>query len=69
MSKLMSICVNLIYVNLLFLWTSSIVCVFDFLTFDIFFDILTSFWHFDIFLTIWHMAYNLNHLNPSQGYV
>ena len=42
------------YVNLFFLWTSSIVCVFDFLTFDIFltiwhlFDNLTSFWHFDI---------------------
>ena len=37
------------YVNLFFLWTSSIVYVFDFLTFDIFltiwhlFDILTSF--------------------------
>ena len=31
------------YVNLfIFLWTSSIVCVFDFLTFD-------------IFLTIWHL--------------
>ena len=48
------------YVNLFFLWTSSIVCVFDFLTFDNFltnchlFDILTSF--------------NLNHLSPSQGY-
>ena len=48
------------YVNLFFLWTSSIVQVFDFLTFDIFltnchlFDILTSF--------------NLNHLSPSQGY-
>ena len=27
------------YVNLFFLWTSSIVHVFDFLTFDIFFDI------------------------------
>ena len=39
------------YVNLFFLWTSSIVYVFDFLTFDIFltiwhlFDNLTSFWH------------------------
>ena len=48
------------YVNLFFLWTSSIVHVFDFLTFDIFltnchlFDILTSF--------------NLNHLSLSQGY-
>ena len=29
------------YVNLFFLWTSSIVCVFDFLTFDIF----LTFWH------------------------
>ena len=49
------------YVNLFFLWTSSIVCVFDF--FDIWhlFDILTSFWQFDIF-------FNLNHLSPSQGY-
>ena len=55
------------YVNWFFLWTSSIVCVFDFLTFDIFltfwhlFVILTSFWHFDIF-------FNLNHLGPSQGH-
>ena len=57
-SKLTSICVTLI-MWIFFLWTSSIVCVFDFLTFDIFltsfltfwhlFDILTSFWHFDIF--------------------
>ena len=47
------------YVNFFFFfWTSSIVCVFDFLTFDI---ILTSFWHFDIF-------FNLNHLSLSQGY-
>ena len=55
------------YVNLFFLWTCSIVYVFDFLTFDIFltiwhlFDNLTSFWHFDI-------SFNLNHLSPSQGY-
>ena len=55
------------YVNLFFLWTSSIVYVFDFLTFDIFltiwhlFDNFTSFWHFDI-------SFNLNHLSPSQGY-
>ena len=54
MSKLTSICVNLI-MSIYFLWTSSIVYVFDFLTFDIFltiwhlFDNLTSFWHFDIF--------------------
>ena len=50
-----------------FLWTSSIVYVFGFLTFDIFltiwhlFDNLTSFWHFDI-------SFNLNDLSPSQGY-
>ena len=57
------------YVNFFFffLWTSSIVYLFDFLTFDIFltiwhlFDNLTSFWHFDI-------SFNLNHLSPSQGY-
>ena len=50
------------YVNLFFLWTSSIVYVFDFLTFDIFFDNLTSFWQLDIFLTheqwgTWPMGY------------
>ena len=47
------------YVNLFFLWTSSIVQVFDFLTFDIFlqFDILTSF-----------LIFYLNRLNLSQGY-
>ena len=45
----------------IFVWTSSIVHVFDFLTFD-------------IFLTIWHLfdiltqTYNLNHLSPSKGY-
>ena len=44
------------YVNLFFWWTSSIVHVFDFLTFDIFlttwhlFDNLTSFWQLNIFL-------------------
>ena len=43
-SKLMSICVNLIMWTI-FLWTSSIVYVFDF---------LTSFWQLDIFLTAWH---------------
>ena len=59
MSKLMSMC-EPHYVNLFFLWTSSIVCVW---LFDIWhlFDILTSFWHFDIF-------FNLNHLGPSQGH-
>ena len=46
------------YVNLFFLWTSSIVNVFDFLTFDIFFDNLTSFWQLDIFLTTWHLFWH-----------
>ena len=58
MSKLMSICVNLIMWIFFFFWTSSIVCVFDFLTFD-------------NFLTFWHLFgifFNLNHLSPSQGY-
>ena len=42
------------YVNLFFLWTSSIVYVFDFLTFDIF---LTT-WHlFDNLTSFWHMSY------------
>ena len=57
------------YVNLLFfLWTSSIVQMFDI---SHLFDNLTS---LDIFLTIWHLfdiftqIYNLNHLSPSQGY-
>ena len=36
------------YANIYFLWTSSIVHVFDFLTFD-------------IFLTIWHLFDNLTH--------
>ena len=45
-SKLMSICVNLIMSIYFFLWTSSIVHVFDFLTFD-------------IFLTTWHLFDNL----------
>ena len=43
------------YVNLFFLWTSSIVQMFDYLTFDIF---LTT-WHFDTF--------NLNHLSPHRA--
>ena len=38
------------YVNLFFLWTSSIVQVFDFLTFDIFFTT----WHL---LTFWHITW------------
>ena len=50
------------YVNLFFLWTSSIVHVFDFLTFHIFltawhlFDNLTSFWQLDFFFDIWAMG-------------
>ena len=41
------------YVNLFFLWTSSIVCVFDFLTFDIF----LTFWHlFGILTSLWHLT-------------
>ena len=60
MSKLTAICVTL-NVSIYFLWTSSIVHVFDFLTFDIFltiwhlFDNLTSFWYFYIFLTFLHL--------------
>ena len=42
-SKFTSICVNLIKSIFFFLWTSSIVQMFDFFTFDIF---LTT-WHFD----------------------
>ena len=47
------------YVNF-FLWTSSIVCMFDFLIFD-------------IFLTTWHLfdilthQFNLNHLSPHRA--
>ena len=56
----------------IFLWTSSIVCVWLFdiwhlLTILHHFDNLTSFWQFDVFLTFWHL-FNLNHLSPSQGY-
>ena len=47
------------YVNLFFLWTSSIVCMFDFLIFDIF---LTT-WHLFDILT--HQL-NLNHLSPHR---
>ena len=62
MSKLISLCVNLIMSIYFFLWTSFIVHVFDFLTFDIFlttwhlFDNLTSFWQIDIFFDIWAMG-------------
>ena len=59
-SKLTSLCVNLIMWIYFFLWTSSIVCVFDFLTFDIF----LTFWHLFDILT----SFNLNHRSPSQGY-
>ena len=58
-SKLMSICVNLI-MSIFFLWTSSIVCMFDFLIFD-------------IFLTTWHLfdilthQFNLNHLSRHRA--
>ena len=44
-----------------FVWISSIVHMFDFLTFDIF---LTT-WH--LFDNLTHYL-NLNHLSPSQGY-
>ena len=52
-SKLMSICVNLIMSNN-FLWTFSIVQLYDY---------LTSFLKFEIILT-----HYLNHLSSSQGY-
>ena len=50
------------YVNLFFLWTSSIVHVFDFLIFNILLTTwhlinnLTSFWQLDIFFDIWAMG-------------
>ena len=58
------------YVNLFFLWTSSIVCVFDFLTIWHLFDILTSYWHFEHLFDIL-TSFNLNHLSPSSliGYL
>ena len=43
-------------VNLFFLWTSSIVQVFDFLTFDIF---LTTWHFFDNLTSFWHLTYNM----------
>ena len=64
------------YVNLFFLWTSSIVYVFDCLTFDIFltiwhlFDNLTSFLQFDIFLTTWRLfdTWTMGHMgNGAHG--
>ena len=43
-------------VNLFFLWTSSIVCIFDFFIFDIF---LTT-WHlFNNLTSFWHLTYNM----------
>ena len=57
MSKLTSISVNLMMSIYFFLWTSSIVCIFDFFIFDIF---LTT-WHLFDILT--HQL-NLNHLSP-----
>ena len=59
-SKLTSISVNLIMSIYFFLWTSSIVCMFDFLIFDIF---LTT-WHLFDILT--HQL-NLNHLSPHRA--
>ena len=59
-SKLTSISVNLIMSIFFFLWTSSIVCMFDFLIFDIF---LTT-WHLFDILT--HQL-NLNHLSPHRA--
>ena len=45
------------YVNLFFLWTSSIVHVFDF---------LTSFWQLDIFLTTWHLYWHMGNGKCGQ---
>ena len=61
-SNLTSISVNLIMSIYYFLWTSSIVQIFDFLTFDN----LTSFWQFDIFLTLWH-CFKLRLPQPITG--
>ena len=59
-SKLTSISVNLIMSIYFFLWTSSIVCMFGFLIFDIF---LTT-WHLFDILT--HQL-NLSHLSPHRA--
>ena len=53
-TKFTSLCGNPI-VSSYFLWTSSLVYLFDFFTFDIFY-------------TFWHRTYYLNQLSPSQGY-
>ena len=56
----------------IFLWTSSIVHVFHFLTFDIFlttwhlFDNLTSLWQLDIFMTTWHLFWHLDNGKCGQ---
>ena len=61
------------YVNLFFLWTSSIVHVFDFLTFDILlttwhlFDSLTSFWQLDIFFDICTTGHMGNGTHGQRG--
>ena len=57
-SKLTSISVNLIMSIYFFVWTSSIVCMFDFLIFDIF---LTTSHLFDI------LTHQLNHLSPHRA--
>ena len=60
-SKLMSICVNLIMSIYFFLWTSSIVQMFDFLTFGIFLTTWHLFQHFDT-------SMKLKPPQPAQGY-
>ena len=45
------------YVNLFFLWTSSIVHVFDF---------LTSFWQLDIFVITWHLFWHMGNGKCGQ---
>ena len=51
------------YVNLFFLWTSSIVHVFYFWHL---FDNLTSFWQLDIFLTTWHLFWHMGNGKCGQ---
>ena len=65
-SKLTSVCVNLIMSIYFFLWTSSIVHVFDFLTTWHLFDNLTSFWQLDIFLTNWHLFWHMGNGKCGQ---
>ena len=47
------------HANSFFLWTSSIVHVFDFLTFD-------TFWQLDIILTIWHLFWHMGNGKCGQ---